>query len=84
MPLKLYVKYVSVVRDQVGKDQEVIVLDKEKATLRELLQLLYEKYRLEESPVEELLVLVNGKRLDLDEYLPDESQIIIAPPVSGG
>jgi len=84
MPLKLYVKYVSVVRDQVGKDQEVIVLDKEKATLRELLQLLYEKYRLEESPVEELLVLVNGKRLDPDEYLLDESQIIIAPPVSGG
>jgi len=84
MPLKLYIKYVSVVRDQVGKEQEVIVLEKEKATLRELLQLLYEKYRLEESPVEELLVLVNGKRLDLDEYLPDESQIIIAPPVSGG
>ncbi|MEM0009926.1 MAG: MoaD/ThiS family protein [Thermofilum sp.] len=84
MPLKLYVKYVSVVRDQVGKDQEVIVLEKEKATLRELLQLLYEKYRLEESPVEELLVLVNGKRLDPDEHLPDESQIIIAPPVSGG
>uniref|UniRef100_A0A7C1CDK6 MoaD/ThiS family protein n=1 Tax=Thermofilum adornatum TaxID=1365176 RepID=A0A7C1CDK6_9CREN len=84
MPLKLYVKYVSVVRDQVGKDQEVIVLDKEKATLRELLQLLYEKYRLEESPFEELLVLVNGKRLDPDEYLLDESQIIIAPPVSGG
>jgi len=84
MPLKLYVKYVSVVRDQVGKDQEVIVLEKEKATLRELLQLLYEKYRLEESPVEELLVLVNGKRLDPDEYLPDESQIFVAPPVSGG
>jgi len=84
MTLKLYVKYVSVVRDQVGKDQEVIVLEKEKATLRELLQLLNEKYRLEESPIEELLVLVNGKRLDPDECLPDESQIIIAPPVSGG
>jgi len=41
MPLKLYIKYVSVVRDQVGKEQEVIVLEKEKATLRELLQLLY-------------------------------------------
>ncbi|ABL77724.1 MoaD/ThiS family protein [Thermofilum pendens] len=83
--MKLQVRYVSLMKDKTGKEQEEIELDAEEPTLEDLLRILEEKYGVPMlSGEEEMLVLVNGRRSGLKEKLSDGSQVVIAPPVSGG
>lgn len=58
-----------------GKDEVVL---ESQSTLRDLLNVLGL------APGPGVVVLVDGKRLELDESLPDECQVTIFPHVAGG
>ena len=84
MTLRVIVRYISIVRDKVGKDYEEIIFESDQVTLGELLETLDRKYNFSSILGDDLIVLINGKRLDQNEYLPAECSVVIAPPVSGG
>jgi len=79
------VKYVSLFRDIAAKKEESIELPGG-ARLRDLIRVLSERYSGLGEYLErgEFVALVNGKVAELEEELPDNSEVVVMPPISGG
>lgn len=81
--MKVLIKYFSALRDVTGKIEEPLVL-RDGATLGEVMSWFFKTYPKAEAFKEEIIILVNGRSVDLDYALRDGDEIAIMPPVSGG
>ncbi len=90
--MKVRVKLVSLLRDAVNGEGEVVVeINGEKARLRDVLEKLYSTYPRLKKLVEGLgerglgvVYMVNGQGAELDAEVRDGDLVAILPPASGG
>jgi len=81
--MRVKVRYFARYRSLVGKSEEELEVP-DGTTVRELLEILTDKYPPLKNELEDLNVSLNGKYVGLDEVLHDGDVVAIFPPVSGG
>jgi len=79
--MKICVKYFAVIRDNTGKDEEII--NTPASNPRDLFNLLNEKYSL---PIKQkyLRVAINNTFESFDTPLKENDVVAFIPPVAGG
>ena len=79
--IKVKVKYFSILRELLKKEEEIIELSK-KSTIKDLLNILYINYpQLEEYY---FLVSKNHQYTKKRSKIKDNDEVALIPPVSGG
>ncbi|MEZ0346392.1 MAG: molybdenum cofactor biosynthesis protein MoaE [Infirmifilum sp.] len=83
---RLKIKYLALFRDLTGLSEEDLDIQGEAVTVREIIEILAEKYPSLKSYVEseEVIVVADGKPLQLSEKVSANSELLIMPPISGG
>ncbi|MCC6039414.1 MAG: MoaD/ThiS family protein [Thermofilum sp.] len=76
---------MSLFRDIAARREERVELPGG-ARLRDLVRVLSERYNGLKEYLErgDFIALVNGKVAELEEEVPDNSEVVIMPPISGG
>ncbi len=84
--IKVRVKFFAVLTDVVGAKELAVEINKEKATVKEILEYIrnrYPKFKEIEKDIP-ILTLVNGVNVLLDEEVKNGDEVSLLPPVSGG
>lgn len=81
--MKVNVLYFGIVRERLGRGEEVLELGSP-ATVADLLGLLENRYGSLQIGVDSLRVAVNREYVDSSQSLSDNDEVAVIPPVSGG
>jgi molybdopterin synthase sulfur carrier subunit len=81
--MRIKVLYFSSIKDKLKKNFEEIDI-KEKATVKELINVLKEKYPQIKENLDKALVAVNEEYADDETVLKEGDTVALIPPVSGG
>lgn len=81
--MKINLFYFATYKQKIGKAQEEIELEKE-IKVKELKRLLNEKYPAVGFQLQSTLISINKEFAFDDDIIPDNAQVAIFPPVSGG
>ncbi len=81
--MKIKVLYFSSIKDKLKKNFEEIDI-REEATVRELIDILKEKYPQINENLDKVLVAVNEEYAEDETVLKEGDTVALIPPVSGG
>ena len=76
--------FFSLLRDVTGTDELELALPRERVRVRELLEILYERFDGLGEWDEKLLVAINCEYADGDDLIAAGDEVAIMPPVQGG
>lgn len=79
--MKIEIKYFGLLAEAIGKQQEVLVLDKT-ASLQDLKKVLLATYPLLKS--KQFKVAINQCLIDEDCTLSEQDEVALLPPFAGG
>lgn len=86
--MRIRLRLYALLRDLYGASEDLLDIDKEKITVKELLEILSAKNpkmrNFIESRGESIIVLVNGLYAPLESFVKNGDTIDILPPASGG
>jgi molybdopterin converting factor subunit 1 len=81
--MKVNVLYFGIVRERLGRGEEVLELEDE-ATVADFLRVVEARYGSLQAGVESLRIAVNREYVDSQHALGDDDEVAVIPPVSGG
>ncbi|AKG39243.1 MAG: molybdenum cofactor biosynthesis protein [Infirmifilum uzonense] len=84
--MQVKIRYLSLFRDLVGKGDEVLEIQGQEATVKTVLDLVLERHPSLKDYFEagEIIIVNNGRVLQVSDKVAADSELILMPPVSGG
>ncbi|MEM4160486.1 MAG: molybdopterin converting factor subunit 1 [Thermoplasmata archaeon] len=80
--MRVKIRYFAGLRDITGKETEIVEV-KDKARIKEILEILYKKYP-EMLKSADIIVARNRQYAEENEVVAEGDEIALLPPVSGG